>query len=281
MPGDWSRPEVEAVVADYFAMFESELVRRTYRKTEHRRALALLLNDRSEGSIEFKHQNISAVLLDYGFPYIPGYKPRSNYQQLLADVVAERVLRDRKIEREVQDAVESEPPATVPRNPLELLVDAPKPSQPFVAREDSVPARPRVRSRVDYLERESRNASLGLAGEQLVIAFERARLERAGAAPLASRIEHLALHDDSAGFDILSYEVDGAERLIEVKTTGWGKLTPFFVSANELSVSRARDDCYHLYRVFDYRSTARLFTVPGALDESFDLDPSQFIARIA
>jgi hypothetical protein len=55
MARDWSEFEVEAVVTDSFAMLL---------KTAHRHALARLLDDRSEGSIEFKHQNISAVLPD-------------------------------------------------------------------------------------------------------------------------------------------------------------------------------------------------------------------------
>ena len=33
------------------------------------------LDGRSKGSIEFKHQNVSAVLVDMGLPYIDGYKP--------------------------------------------------------------------------------------------------------------------------------------------------------------------------------------------------------------
>ena len=78
----WSHEEVEAIVADYFKMLDNELRGIHYNKTEHRRALSILLNTRSDGSIERKHQNISAVLIDQGFPYIAGYKPLRNYQQL-------------------------------------------------------------------------------------------------------------------------------------------------------------------------------------------------------
>lgn len=88
MPIDWSREEVEATVADYLAMLASELAGVHYNKAAQRRELAKLLDNRSEQAIEFKHANISAVLIDLGFPYIPGYKPRSNYQQLLYEVVS-------------------------------------------------------------------------------------------------------------------------------------------------------------------------------------------------
>ncbi|MBB6262391.1 hypothetical protein FHS77_002965 [Paenochrobactrum gallinarii] len=43
-------------------MLADDIAGRRYSKAEHRRALLPLLNERSEGSVEFKHQNISAVL---------------------------------------------------------------------------------------------------------------------------------------------------------------------------------------------------------------------------
>jgi hypothetical protein len=76
---DWSREEVEATVADYFAMLVAELAGVPYNKAAHRRSLLKVLMHRTEQSVEFKHANISAVLIELGFPYISGYKPRSNY----------------------------------------------------------------------------------------------------------------------------------------------------------------------------------------------------------
>ncbi len=90
-PTSWSLTEVELGVADYFAMLADELARRPYSKTAHRERLRPLLAGRSDGSIEFKHANISAVLINYGQPYIDGYKPRFNYQSLLERVVLERL----------------------------------------------------------------------------------------------------------------------------------------------------------------------------------------------
>ena len=68
---DWSLGEVEATVADYFEMLGAELSGAAYNKTNHRRLLARRLRDRSHASIEFKHANISAVLIDLGFPTSP------------------------------------------------------------------------------------------------------------------------------------------------------------------------------------------------------------------
>lgn len=58
----WTDAENDLIVAEYFAMRKQDCAGYPYNKAEHRRALLPLLRDRSEGSIEFKHQNISAVL---------------------------------------------------------------------------------------------------------------------------------------------------------------------------------------------------------------------------
>ncbi len=76
---DWSSAELDLIVADYFAMLKEEQAGQTIRKTEHRRALKAQI-PRSDGSIEFKHQNISAVLTQLGLPRIRGYVPAWNFQ---------------------------------------------------------------------------------------------------------------------------------------------------------------------------------------------------------
>ena len=69
---EWSDQENDLIVADYFAMLADELAGRPYSKAQHRRALMLLLRGRPEGSIEFKHRNISAVLKALGEVWIDG-----------------------------------------------------------------------------------------------------------------------------------------------------------------------------------------------------------------
>jgi hypothetical protein len=91
---DWSIEEVDATVGDYFSMLAAELSGVPYNKAAHRRALMKRLSRRSEQSIEYKHANISAMLIVLGFAYISGCKPRSNYQGLLSDVVSERLASD-------------------------------------------------------------------------------------------------------------------------------------------------------------------------------------------
>jgi hypothetical protein len=91
MADDWSREEVEAAVVEYFIMLGKELSRQPYNKAEHSLQLQNLLSGRTRGLVERKHQNISAVLIELGYPYIGGYRPLGNYQELLGRVVQERL----------------------------------------------------------------------------------------------------------------------------------------------------------------------------------------------
>ena len=275
---DWSRAEVEAIVEDYLSMLASELAGTPYNKTAHRQVLKPLLQGRSDASIEFKHANISAALLDAGFPYINGYKPLANYQSLLAEVIAERL--DKTSDLFVLAATDADRPIVVPEveDILAVLTERPKPrSDIFKVAEPSVPA---IRLPTNYIEREARNRSLGNAGELFALNFERARLIHAGKESLAAKIEHTAkVRGDHAGYDILSFEASGAERLIEVKTTKYGVDTPFFVTRNEKAVSERHASQYQLYRLFAFRESPRLYTLPGAIDITCNLSAATFLAN--
>jgi len=121
------------------------------------------------------------------------------------------------------------------------------------------------------------NRSLGLAGEELVVQCEQWRLHQLGYAKLANRIELVSqARGDGLGYDVLSFEPDGRERFIEVKTTSFGRETPFYVSRGELQLSRQEPQ--HLYRLFDFRKAPRLFDLPGTLDGNCVLDPISYRA---
>ena len=221
--------------------------------------------------------------VEFGFPYVDGYKPLGNYQELLREVLEERLSSENALEHQVESVVNSPPSSTSPISDI-LNIGVPVP----------VPDR-EVRSRVyeptdhavqlpkrNYLEMEARNSALGLAGEKLALRYEQERLARAGQSRLADNIVHIsATHSDSLGFDMLSFETDGRERLIEVKTTRFGSLTPFFASRNEVEVSARRQDEYQLYRLYKFSEQPKLFVLPGSLRRSCRLDPVSYSARIA
>ena len=266
-------------------MLSAELRGEAYSKASHRRRLLPLLSGRTEGAIERKHGNISAVLMDLGMPYIAGYKAYSNYQQLLFDVVSSRLELRPDVESLVAADVEAAPFPPMIDDILSSLVQPPARNRKGAVgrgRRSAESGFPGSRSRVNYLKRESENQALGEAGESFVLEYERARLLAAGRGFLASKVEHVSkTRGDGDGFDILSYDESGREKLIEVKTTKYGAQTPFFVTANELRVSEKEADRYSLYRVHEFRTSPKLFTVPGSFSAQFDISPTEYLARLS
>lgn len=261
-------------------MLRLELSDRRYNKTEHRLALMERLNNRSNSSVELKHQNISAVLIDMGIPYIDGYKPRFNYQRSLLPAAIVGYLKNYP---EMQDLFEADSEAIPPTPAVEDVLDSLEQPPVLEERKPSILSEPRPvykSSSINYLEREARNKSLGDAGEQFVMSFERARLVQLGREALADRIEQVSeTVGPYAGYDVRSFDADGADRFIEAKTTKYGKSTPFFVTPNELRFSREKSSRYFLYRVFKYGRAPRLFTLHGRLEDKCILEPSVYIAR--
>ena len=289
MSSPWTRDEVELIVADYFAMLRAEHSGERVNKTEHRRRLVLRLDGRSNGSIEFKHANISAALLNIGnLPYIDGYKPRANYQQLLEQVILERLA----IEPDFFDRLAASPilrpqqPGVAPLDNPMALVEAPPESvldSGVHARSlDAAPRGQRPPRKTDFVRLDAENRRLGRLGEEWALEFERRRLHDVARKPLlAQEVVWVSEQEgDGAGYDIRSFNDDGTPRLIEVKTTGLGKYFPFYVSPNELSVSEREAESYHLYRLFRFGTAPRLFWLQGALSASCRLEPAQYSARV-
>ena len=283
----WSRDEVELIVADYFTMLEAELSARPVNKTDHRRRLAERLDGRSKGSIEFKHANISAVLLNLGdLPYIDGYKPRANYQQLLEQVVLERLeIEPDFFNRLAQSPVvrPDAPGAASFDNPMALVENPPEPLGEAGIHLASVSARgPVVPRKTDFVRLDADNRRLGRLGEEWALEFERRRLHDVVGRPLlAGDVRWVSQEEgDGAGYDIRSFNADGSSRLIEVKTTGLAKYHPFYVSPNEVAVSEREATAYHLYRIFRFGVGPRLYTLQGALSSVCRLEPSQDAARV-
>ena len=161
---------------------------------------------------------------------------------------------------------------------LEIMESAPKNSSlPLLSSNDA-----EEWVGINYLELEARNQQLGDVGEKLVMAYEKARLRMMGRMDLLDFVEQASeTIGPNVGYDIRSFEQDGKERFIEVKTTKYGKLTPFFVTANELLFSERNHRQYYLYRVFNYRVSPSLFQIPGQLNNCCRLRPSIYRAYLA
>ena len=278
----WSENEVGLIVADYFDMLQAEMFGQPYKKSEHRKSLAPQLSGRSDGSIEFKHQNISAVLVEFGLPYIQGYKPRGNFQNLLATEVEGFLDQhadalDRLAAAPSVNPIEAQP---IIKPDFDTIIEAP-PEKLTSPKESGKPWLSRKARKINFVERDARNRQMGKFGEQFVLDLEQFRLNECGRDDLAQKVQWAARDiGDGLGFDILSFdEADDSERMLEVKTTGQGKFFPFYVTANELRCSEDIPDQFQLFRVFDFRRTPRLYILHGSLNELCQLDPVLFFGR--
>jgi hypothetical protein len=280
---DWSEQEVGLIVADYFSMLEKELLGKPFNKTEHRRSLALKLAGRSDGSIEFKHANVSAVLTGLGLPYVEGYKPRGNYQSLLAQEVEAFLDKNPTFMEQLAGAPTINPDKAPPSDVLDLdkIIEDP-PAEIIGPSESGKPWLSRKGRKIDFAQRDALNRQLAKLGEEFVVHLERHRLLLAGRDDLSRKVLWVAVEiGDGLGFDVLSFDdQDESEKLIEVKTTGLGKFFPFYVTGNEVRCSEDMADQFHLFRVFDFGRTPRVYILTGSLKENCRLEPTQYRATI-
>lgn len=280
---DWSENEVRLVVADYFDMLEMELLGKTYKKSEHRKALIPQLSRRSEGSVEFKHQNVSSVLVEMGLPYIEGYKPRSNYQLILATEVETFLDQRPGFLQQLASSPTLNPTQSklVAKPNLEDVIEDP-PEKTFAPSATRKPWLIRKACKIDFAELDAANRRLGKLGEEFVFELEKYRLLLAGRDDLAQKVVWASQDiGDGLGFDIISFdEADDSERMLEVKATGLGKFFPFYVTSNEVRCSEDIPQQYQLFRVFDFGRSPRLYILHGSLRELCRIEPVLYRAVI-
>jgi hypothetical protein len=269
---DWTASEVDAAVEAYFAIWTDWLNGQRINKAERVRALMQTVPARSRGSIEYKFQNISAVTsVRLSNVWLEGYLPAKNYQADLVRSVEAWLSVNPRLE-EVLDAHRSNAlpaPMLTPKATEDLLVEVPtrglrkSPIGPGLTTG-------RLGAIDDFRLRE-----LGRNGEDLVWRIERESLKRAGRSDLADKVRWVATETAglALGYDIASFDHDGAPKHIEVKTTNFGISTPFYITRNEVDVWRGEPSVYSLYRVFNFQRDPRLYRLEGAVDEVATLDP--------
>ncbi len=272
--GPWTDEENDLIVADYFAMLAEDMAGRPYNKAQHRRNLMPLLRSRTEGSIEFKHQNISAVLKGLGEDWIPGYMPAFNFQMTLVDAVARWLawnpawLGRMPAARPAAGLREA---ASIWIGPSPTLSNQPPPQE--------LEQMLQVAQKFDVAGRDERNRTLVRAGEERVVAHERSVLKVAGRDDLARKVRWVSEEDgDGAGYDIASFTADGRVRLIEVKTTNGWERTPFYISRNELAVAADRQSEWCLFRLWNFSREPKAFELRPPLDAHVSLTATAFQA---
>ncbi len=268
---DWTGGELDLIVADYFSMLSDEVVGIPINKAAHNRLLRSKI-DRSEASIEFKHRNISAVLERLGLQKIRGYLPAQNFQTAIIDAIERYLVANPAAQHPETLVTEfSEHP--------QLFVGSPPALSPILPMRKDIE---RLVRKFNPVERDFRNRKLGREGEELVLHFERQRLQLQDRVDLARRVKWVSQEEgDGAGYDILSFDPQGNERLIEVKTTVGSDTTPFYITRNELSLSSERPEAFRLCRVFDFSIRPRMFELAPPLTNFVHLSPLSYEASFS
>lgn len=275
---NWDWLECEEIVGDYLEMLAKHFRGESLNKTAHREALQKRLRDRNGAAIEFKHRNISAVMVELGLPYLPGYRPAFNYQAQLKQAVLARLANRHELLASLCQEGENAPEQSRLRNidwsrfidptPPETLLNPVPPEREFLART------------TNFTQREARNKHLGTEGEKLIVRYEQHRLAAAGRTDLAAEVEQVSeTRGDGLGYDVRSFDPAYEKELfIEVKTTRSGKYQPFFITENERAFSEEYQNQYGLYRVYEFASDPRVFVLSGFVEHHVGLLPESYRA---
>ena len=137
--------------------------RQAYIKAENNRRLQTLTG-RGRGSIDFKHQNISAVLKALGETWIEGYKPAFNYQLSLEPAVMRWIAANPawKIRMPILAPLRHmNDPQPLWIGPAPTLHNTPPPAE--------LEQMLAIARKFDVAGRDDRNRALGRAGEEVVL----------------------------------------------------------------------------------------------------------------
>ena len=268
----WDLDEIEIIVMEYLDMLMIELSGGQINKAERNRNLQVQIS-RSKGSIEYKHQNISAVMDMFGLPFIWGYKPAKNFQKQLYEVIESQLTHNNLIAQLAGSIGEPVIPSvglTFEQAPIKIAM--PDTTDPDIHR---------ILRKLDPAARDARAHALGEAGEEFLFCFEKKRLSEAGKITLAKNVRWVSKEEgDGAGYDILSFSEAGEERWLEVKTTNGSSTTPFWISKNELLVSEKRRDVFRLVRLYDFSRRPAAYKLKPPLADHVHLTEAQFYATL-
>lgn len=136
---------------------------------------------------------------------------------------------------------------------------------------------------LNFLERQRKR---GLAAEHYVMRLEITTLTIGGRLDLAELVERVSFRDVSAGYDIRSFELNGSDKFIEVKSSTRADIK-FVISRNELNFLEDHDDSAWIYfvpRAHELPSlTTAVIAIPTPakwLDFIATIEPTDFAVTI-
>jgi hypothetical protein len=145
----------------------------------------------------------------------------------------------------------------------------------------SVPSGHKISKR-DFEKLQITRAEIGEKGENHTLEYERSKLAKAGRADLAQMVTRVSLIDVGAGYDIKSFEIDGQEKYIEVKTTmGYGRM--FEWSSNEYEVAKTLGNQYWIYQIRDIGDKPKVLEIQDPISKVgtfMEIRPNSYLVRV-
>lgn len=139
----------------------------------------------------------------------------------------------------------------------------------------------RVIKNIDWNAIQNSKNYTGALGEEIVMKLLTEEAEEKG---LKTPIHASVVKGDGLGFDIISFNEDGDEQRIEVKTTKTNQEYGFIMTSGELEVSKQPGAKYFIYRIYNLKidtekgvGTYSLEIYEGPIDvNKYQLKPTSY-----
>ena len=231
-------------------------------------------------------QSSAAILEKFGFPKSPRvWSPfnetqKAKIQTILVDYGADKAQVEEAVAEGSVDAVgepltpSSKPTPALPENIdySNVLVGVPRPKGSAV-REPI--GKGTGAKKIDHKQKAHTNDAIGKLGEDFAVAYERWRLREHP--ELLKKLRHVSKEDDTLGYDIESFELDGTPRYIEVKGTLGPIDTRFYLTANEISCAATVKEQYVILRVAHLATKPQCCEVRYPFDGKLEIVPATYI----
>jgi len=136
---------------------------------------------------------------------------------------------------------------------------------------------------VDFEDERTIKTELGKKGEEAVVKHEKGFLIANGRNDLAENVNRTSeTNGNTEKFDVLSYELDGTPKYIEVKTTTGSANNNFHMSEREVEFSHKHANNYYLYRVYNLDTgnmSAQIIKLKGPIDRE-KLKPTNYVCSV-
>ena len=151
----------------------------------------------------------------------------------------------------------------------------------MVSKNKSISNKVRAKEDINYSEQQTISQKIGDRGEELVLRNEIEKTKEWGLPnETLSKVRRVSLESDDYGFDILSFDQEGNERYLEVKTTKTnGKNFSFILTRNEFETAKYYGKMYSFVIVFDILSNPRIWYMGNPFVEEpykVKIQPTQY-----